>query len=383
VDSAGFYEGIPLFSNFAEFTEDRHYQSVPRDWHVVLTDVKGSTKAIEAGRYKDVNRVGAAAIVCAQQGMGGRELPYVFGGDGATFLVPPGFLDGVCSRLASLKALSERAFGLGLRVGVIGVAEVLEGGAKIELARFELAGGRSIAIFRGGGLTAAEAKIKGDEARYGLNAAPLGEADLDELSCRWSAVPASRGVSVSLLVQARGGDAPQVYQRVLAGLNEVIEHGLEAANPIQRSSMSYRGWWECVSDEARYFPSRFSGAFLKKVVGISVAVASFRWKIPPFFFDPKSYSDSIPAHCDYRKFDDTLRMIIDCSPAQAAELRDFLEGLRAEGLVFYGVHEASASLMTCYVKSTAPGEHIHFVDGGNGGYAMAAKELKAQIKAAL
>jgi hypothetical protein len=28
------------------------------------------------------------------------------------------------------------------------------------------------------------------------------------------------------------------------------------------------------------------------------------------------------------------------------------------------------------------GEHIHFIDGGDGGYAMAAKQMKAQSKAA-
>ena len=57
-----FYNSIPSFSDFASLTEDRHYQAVPGDWSVVLTDVKGSTQAIEAGRYKDVNRIGAAAM---------------------------------------------------------------------------------------------------------------------------------------------------------------------------------------------------------------------------------------------------------------------------------------------------------------------------------
>ena len=38
------------------------------------------------------------------------------------------------------------------------------------------------------------------------------------------------------------------------------------------------------------------------------------------------------------------------------------------------------TLMTCYVNSVTPGNHIHFVDGDNGGYAIAAKELKSQIK---
>ena len=36
--------------------------------------------------------------------------------------------------------------------------------------------------------------------------------------------------------------------------------------------------------------------------------------------------------------------------------------------------------MTCVVPSYKDGTHIHFIDGGDGGYAMAAKQLKAQLK---
>ena len=36
--------------------------------------------------------------------------------------------------------------------------------------------------------------------------------------------------------------------------------------------------------------------------------------------------------------------------------------------------------MTCYVNTVQPGDHIHFIDGDDGGYAMAAKEMKAQMK---
>ena len=37
------------------------------------------------------------------------------------------------------------------------------------------------------------------------------------------------------------------------------------------------------------------------------------------------------------------------------------------------------ALMTCYVANLKPTQHIHFFDGGDGGYAMAAKQLKGQI----
>jgi len=35
--------------------------------------------------------------------------------------------------------------------------------------------------------------------------------------------------------------------------------------------------------------------------------------------------------------------------------------------------------MTCFVLSTNSDEHIHFIDGNDGGYALAAKQLKQQL----
>ena len=35
--------------------------------------------------------------------------------------------------------------------------------------------------------------------------------------------------------------------------------------------------------------------------------------------------------------------------------------------------------MTCFLQSVNAGEHIHFIDGDNGGYALAAKQMKLQM----
>jgi hypothetical protein len=37
--------------------------------------------------------------------------------------------------------------------------------------------------------------------------------------------------------------------------------------------------------------------------------------------------------------------------------------------------------MTCLVFSLAQGRHVHFIDGADGGYALAARQLKAQLQA--
>jgi hypothetical protein len=146
--------------------------------------------------------------------------------------------------------------------------------------------------------------------------------------------------------------------------------------------MSYRAWWAIARDEARNFESVASVAYLKKLLGITVSVLSLHYGLKPGFYDPVAYAQSIPAHSDYRKFDDTLRMVVDCSPAQVGVMRVFLEELRQSGALFYGLHEASGSLITCFVRGTDAAQHVHFVDGDDGGYALAAKALKAQMAAA-
>ena len=86
---SGFYAALPDFADFAEFTDPAHYRPAPADWLVVVTDIEGSTRAIAEGRYKDVNMLAAAGIVAVLNVVGGTEIPFVFGGDGATLLVPP------------------------------------------------------------------------------------------------------------------------------------------------------------------------------------------------------------------------------------------------------------------------------------------------------
>jgi len=103
-------------------------------------------------------------------------------------------------------------------------------------------------------------------------------------------------------------------------------------------------------------------------------------KSPPLIINPKKYADSLRTHSDYRKFDDMLRMILDCSPKQVEKIKSLLEALYQKGEVFYGLNESDTSLMTCYVQDLNEGNHIHFIDGGEGGYTKAAIQLKGQIK---
>ena len=47
------------------------------------------------------------------------------------------------------------------------------------------------------------------------------------------------------------------------------------------------------------------------------------------------------------------------------------------GIVRYGTHRQHAAMMTCFAPSPAKPNHVHFIDGAMGGYAIAASALKS------
>ncbi|MBI3549889.1 MAG: DUF3095 domain-containing protein [Elusimicrobia bacterium] len=375
------FQVLDPFEQFSELTEDRHFLAVPDDWTVFIADVAGSTQAIEEGRYKDVNTLGAACIAAAQNAMERASFPYSFGGDGATLLAPPEYADRVAAALAGVRSMAARTFGMTLRVGRVSVGEIRKEGRSIEVARFHLASEQSITLFRGGGVLAAEAKVKDPSGRYLLPPGLAGESDLQGLSCRWEAIPSRNGIILSLIVMARSISARPVYRSLIVEIDRVLGGDARLANPVNSAGMRYRTMAKLLNDERRYHASVLSPAFLRRAAEIVGAVLVFRLGMPNPLFDTGQYFESLNAHADYRKFDDVLRMVIDCTKAQAEDIRSLLEELRAAGQVYYGVHESDAALMTCFVKGMSEGRHVHFIDGSAGGYALAAKQYKAQMKA--
>jgi hypothetical protein len=380
MDSNRFYEDLPAFSNFKEVTGDQPFRPVPADWKIIIADIEGSTKAIESGRYKDVNTIGAAAIAAAQNAMDRHDFPFVFGGDGATLVVPPAVFEKVAAALDGVRALARDKFGMALRVGAVEVAELYAEGLRIEVGKFQSVPGRAIASFRGGGLSRADLKFKSDPRRYAVAERPGAVGDLTGLSCRWQPIPSEKGAVLSILIDARAGkNQKSVYDNILKSLDDIFNGDLLSANPVHLSTMKYKSIRENLKGEIRFHASPYSFSFLARALEIVASVLVFKWKVPAGF-DAQKYAESMSVHSDFRKFDDNLRIVVDCTAAQAASVRALLEKLRADGEIFYGLHESVDALMTCFVYNVRDGGHIHFIDGGNGGYAMAAKQLKAQLK---
>src|ERR1700760_379813 len=99
-----FYASIPVFRGFSRLMGPSLYSPLPGDWSIGVADIVDSTKAIAAQRYKAVNMAGAAVIAAVTNALGGREFPFVFGGDGASFAVAPRDLEPAREALAATAA---------------------------------------------------------------------------------------------------------------------------------------------------------------------------------------------------------------------------------------------------------------------------------------
>jgi hypothetical protein len=369
-----FYGSIPVFRGFARLMDPALYSPLPDDWSIGIADIVESTKAIAQARYKAVNMAGAAVIAAVTNALDGREFPFVFGGDGASFAVSPADLERARDALAATAAWVKDDLDLVMRVALVPIAAVRAQGFELRVARFGPSPNLSYAMFSGGGLGWAEAAMKRGE--FAIEAAPPGtQPDLSGLSCRFEEIPSARGIILSVLVvPARGAD-PGAFRELIEDIVALVERSPDAGRPVPPGGPPLRWPPAGLEFEAR---AQRGGPLLKRRIAV-LAQTLFvylvmRYGIHIGGFVPKTYIQQVVENSDFRKYDDGLRMILDCTPELERKLTQLLA--KSAGVARYGLHRQDAAMMTCFTPSALRSDHVHFIDGARGGYASAATALK-------
>jgi hypothetical protein len=374
---SAFYGSIPVFRGFTSLMDPKLYSSLPDDWSVGVADIVDSTKAIAAERYKAVNMAGAAVIAAITNALEGREFPFVFGGDGASFAVAPEDLDRAREALAATATWVREDLDLKMRVALVPVSAIRAQGLDVRVARFGPSANLSYAMFSGGGLGWAEAAMKRGEFR--VDEAPDGaQPDLSGLSCRFEEIPASRGLILSVLVVPARGVDPAAFRQVIEDVIHLVERSPDKGRPVPPQGPPLKWPPRGLDFEAR---ARRGGSLLRRRAGVLVytlfAYLIVRFDIKIGGFVPKTYTQQVVENSDFRKYDDGLRMILDCTPELERALGQRLAAAADRGIVRYGLHRQDAAMMTCFTPSALRSDHVHFIDGARGGYASAATALKA------
>jgi len=374
-----FYGSIPVFRGFDRLMDPALYSALPDDWSVGVADIVESTKAIANQRYKAVNMAGAAVIAAVTNALEGREFPFVFGGDGASFAISPADLERAREALAATAAWVAQDLDLVMRVALVPVQAIRAQGLDVRVARFGPSPDLSYAMFSGGGLGWADAAMKRGE--FAVAAAEPGtQPDLSGLSCRFEEMPATRGLILSVLVMPAAGADPLAFRKVIEDVIDLVERSPEAGRPVPPGGPPLN--WPPAGVEYEARAARGGSLLKRRTVVLAVTLWAYvvmRFGIKVGNFVPKTYVRQVVENSDFRKYDDSLRMILDCTPELARALTQRLEAAASNRIVRYGLHRQDAAMMTCFTPSVMRSDHVHFIDGARGGYASAATALKAAI----
>ena len=379
-DSGDFFARLPVLSRTEQTFDTSKYFPAPDDWWLVATDIVDSTRAVEAGEHKTVNFVAAMAIAALKNLCAPTLLPFLFGGDGSVVMLPPQRADEARRVLARVRGLAQREFGQSLRVAMVAVHALRERGADVRVGRYEPSPGNSFGVFQGGGVTLLEAAMKGRGHPELMALAQVDPAlddgaavDLDGLSCRWNALASRNGKMLTLIVHG-AADPRGVHAQVmrLAGTSgDPAPVKVEALAPNWPS----RGFML----EARALRRGGSLAIAAATVLLRSLLARliFAAGRPVGGFDPRAYRREVATNTDFCKHDETLSFVVDCALEGIDPIRAYLDACVARGELRYGMGLSDTALMTCLVTSASEGLHVHFVDGGDGGYTLAAQAMKS------
>jgi len=389
--SEKFFENLVPLTKFADIVDSSKHTALPEDWFVIITDVTGSTKAIETGMYKAVNTVGACTIMAVKNVNRAIEIPYVFGGDGATLAIPPSMERGAREALLGAQELARKGFQLDLRIGIVPVEYLTARDMWVQLTKHRISENIVQAAITGRGWEYAEKIIKDPLTRDLFEVKETedikAKASFDGFECRWQGIKAIKDHKICILVQSMQSDTHEqikAYNGIIEKIDSVYGQPFEH-HPLREDKMKLAKSPKDFMGEALVQTlGKSKLAFVKylgKIMFLNIIGTIIFWKkIDTKEVEWSVYQADLVQNSDYRKFDGMLKMVLDGSNEQQIEITKFFESAYKKKELAYGIHTAKEALLTCLIYSHQK-KHAHFVDGSDGGYALAAKHLKERLLA--
>lgn len=354
---------------------------MPGSWHVVVTDVKNSTAAVKEGRHNDVNLVAASSLIVALNlgKTAGIEIPFFFTGDGGTVIIPDALLEQVISGLNLHNQNCIQNFNLELHLGHITVQEIRDAGHDLNIAKVEFSTNFIKPVISGSGLKYAEQIIKAPSVKAETTAAEsVFDLNMEGLECRWDKIkpPSANGEIVCYIIEAVDPSSQDhVFADTLQKIDEIYGEPeqrnplsierlklLLSATKIRKEMLAKYGRWK-------------SGYFVKTVLQMIAGFLYFAFNFKVNLLKGQDYLAQVMNNADTLTIDGKINTVITGMPEKRILFLKYLDIQESKGLLYFGHHISNESIMTCYIENRQD-KHIHFVDGGDGGYTEASKELK-------
>ncbi|MGJ8743081.1 DUF3095 family protein [Polaribacter sp.] len=358
------------------------FSSIPNTWYVVVVDVKNSTKAVDEGKHHQINLTATGAIISVlntiRKEKKNIQIPYFFGGDGATFIIPSVLLKKITLVLENYSLHIKRNVNLILRVGHISVEKLLDEKCNLKIVKHQLTDQLAIPILLGNGLKKAEEIVKSTFIEIDTVIFKKELLNLTGMECRWkeiNPIQAKKKVVCLLLDTIKETDQRAVYRDVLIKMDTIFGT-FNSRQPIKTTNLKlnfsiYKVWEEMkISLAEKSFIYLFKNWF-ETLFG--------KWYFS-LTENGKQYLNQVGQLSHTFMLDGMMNTIFTAEQSKIDLFISYLNELEKNKKIIYGIHLTHASVMSCYVLDRKT-KHAHFVDGTEGGYTSAAKMFKVKMQA--
>ena len=362
------------------FDHEQDFIPVPDNWYVVMVDIENSTQAVQNGLHHEVNISATGSIVVVMNELKkmkqGLKIPYFFGGDGTTFIIPSIFHKRIIKLLDDYRIHIKKTTSLILKTGSIQVSDIYDTGKSLRIAKLKLTNRLTIPIVLGSGLKYAEKKIKESFVPSSDNMKKISTVNLKGMECRWEQIkPLKNEARVVCLILncLKEEKQPQIYKQVFQQLDEIFG-SYEDRKPISLPKLHLDISVEKIRKEMRIRVGKTDWLYLIKNFLVTF--------LGPYYFEftreGKQYLEDVTKLSDTIMVDGTINTVFSGTKKEIELFVAFANNLEKEGIIKYGIHVTHASIMSCHVENRTK-DHIHFVDGTEGGYTSAAIMLKEKM----
>ncbi|MGJ8685150.1 MAG: DUF3095 family protein [Nonlabens sp.] len=376
MSTAHFYKNLHIQrASIQDVIEDQSiFKNVPENWNIIVTDVENSTAAVAAGNHQLVNLAATGSIVACLNIAREKEImiPFFFGGDGATILVPDEILHECLHALILHQENCKTNFNFFLRVDSCKVGEMYEKGATLKLAKVKINELHTIPVVLGDALQMAEDVVKAMNRKIELAAIPY-NLNLKGMECKWDKIapPIDDNEILTLIIIAQRTDLQsEVYSAVLSRM-EAIYGDVKKRHPISLEKLKMINSLSQIKNEVLM---KFSKLKWKEILGSIARSAMARFYLKNND-KGRNYLKELPELTESLMLDGTINTVISGTIKQRELLLAELDEMKNKGLLRYGYFTSTTSVLSCYVTAIDD-YHVHFLDGDHGGYTQAAQILK-------
>ncbi|WP_289046234.1 DUF3095 domain-containing protein [uncultured Olleya sp.] len=378
-----FYKNI--YKNRLPLTEllkdESLFSSVPKNWSIVITDIQNSTDAVAKGFHNNVNLCATGSIITVLNTLKSIdksiEIPYFFGGDGSTFIMPDTLVKPIISALNNYSTHIAKTLKLNLRVGFIKVEQVYNNNITLRITKLRHNKYLTTPVILGNGIKYAERFIKNSfEVIPNIKGQNI-KLNLEGMECRWDEIlpdESSKKVICLLVNCDDENKQAEIFGTIMNEINYIFGD-LDNRNPISALKLKLNTSLDKIRKEMHVKLGKHQNNYLINNWLITI-FGKYYFK---FFKAGKAYVYKVSQLSDTIMLDGSINTVISGTEKQINRLQILLDDLESNKKIIYGLHTTHASIMSCYIQDRKE-KHIHFVDGTEGGYTSAAIFVKQKIK---